>query len=91
MMLTAQVQALGTATTPPPPTTVTPPPRPTIANVSQSDVFAANHGTMFKAQLKNASTAIKMNLAQAVTISAHQENEWFQRSKDAVVAVRRIT
>lgn len=75
-MLTDQVTALGTITQPQPSTTVTPPARPTIANVTDSAVFAANHGTLFKAQLKNASTALKMNLAQAITINAYQENEW---------------
>lgn len=74
-ILTAQRANLAAMTGHPAPT-IAPPPRPTGTPQNSTAAFNTDKGTLFRAQFKNASAAIKMNLEQVVSINTGLENEW---------------
>ena len=54
-----------------------PPARPALGDVtSTAALFAGSKGALFKAQLRNASGAIKLGTEQAVTLTCGLENDW---------------
>jgi hypothetical protein len=61
---------------PPPAAMVAPPARPVGTAASSVGEFDVEKGSLFRAQLKNAAAAIKLNLEQVITIDTSLENEW---------------